>query len=176
MIYEPAEDSFLLAEQIKFFAKNKKILDMGTGSGILAQEAKKSGAKEVLAADINKESKDFLKNKKIKFIHSNLFSNTKGKFDLIIFNPPYLPLDKREDVKSSLITAGGRKGDEIIIEFLKQSKKHLNKKGIILIVLSSLTPKKRINQLIRKNTMAKKVLAKKSFFMETLEVWKIFNK
>jgi len=39
MIYEPAEDSFLLAEQIKFFAKNKKILDMGTGSGILAKKA-----------------------------------------------------------------------------------------------------------------------------------------
>ena len=53
MIYEPREDSYLLAQQVKKFAKGK-VLDIGTGSGIQAETATKNGA-DVLAVDIDKE-------------------------------------------------------------------------------------------------------------------------
>jgi methylase of polypeptide subunit release factors len=46
----------------------------------------------------------------------------------------------REDKESALATTGGKQGDELILKFLKQAQKHLTKKGIILLVLSSLTP------------------------------------
>lgn len=173
MIYPPSEDSHLLEQEIKKYASNKRVLDIGSGSGILAQAAINAGAKSVLASDINKESIKLLKKKKIPSIQSDLFSKIKGKFDLIIFNPPYLPQDKREDRESQLITTGGKKGDEIIIKFLRQTLKHLNKNGVILILLSSLTPRKRIILLVKKQNLKKRKIAEKNLFMEKLEVWEI---
>jgi release factor glutamine methyltransferase len=137
MIYQPAEDSYLLQKQVKKFVKQgMKVLDMGTGSGIQAITAKEQGA-EVLAVDINKEC---LKIPNVKTLHSDLFQNVKGSFDLIIFNPPYLPEDEREPEDSKLATTGGKKGNEIIIKFLKQVKNHLKENGKILLLFSSLTP------------------------------------
>lgn len=173
MIYAPDEDSYLLREQVKKYAKYKNVVDIGSGSGIQAEAARDAGAKSVLAVDINKESINFLKSKNLNAIKSDLFSKVNGKFDLIIFNPPYLPYDKREDKESMLITTGGKRGDETILRFLKQSKSHLSKDGIILIVLSSLTPKNRILSLLNKLSLKKGVISRKKMFMENLEVWKL---
>ena len=166
-IYSPAEDSYLLAEALKEFLKNKiKILDLGTGSGIQSKNCIENGIKKenITAADINKEALENAKKLKIKVIYSNLFSKIKGKFDLIIFNPPYLPEDKY-DIQPD--TTGGKYGSEIINEFLKQASFHLTKSGKIFLLTSSLT--KRINWLNYK----KKKVAEEKLFFETLWVWKL---
>ena len=174
MMYEPKEDSFLLKEQVKKYAKNKTVLDIGSGSGIQAETAIKSGAKNVLATDIKDYIIKYLKNKSIKAIRSNLFSALKNKkFDLIIFNPPYLPEDKREDRKSKVSTTGGKRGDEIILRFLKQAPKYLNKNGKIFLVISSLTPQQRINKLLEKQKLKRIIIAEQKFFFEKLEVLEI---
>ena len=160
MIYEPREDSYLIKKYIKDYSKNKKVLDMGTGSGILAREASKY-AKYVAASDINEECLKNLKN--IKTIHSDLFENIKEKFDLIIFNPPYLPRDKREDEESSLTTTGGTRGYEVLERFLDELKLHLNKDGKALIVFSSLTNKRKIDSIINRNKFNFKLLEEASF-------------
>ena len=173
--YTPSEDSYLLKSVIPKYVKSKSVLDMGSGSGILAETAINSKAKSVLAADINIESIKILNSKKIPCIKSNLFSKVNKKFDVIIFNPPYLPEDKREPKSSALETTGGKNGGEIILKFLKQAKSHLNKKGIILLLLSSLTPRNKIIFLLAKNSMSYQVIAKQKFFFEELEVWKIYH-
>lgn len=173
MVYSPREDSFLLEIEVKKLAKGKTFLDMGSGSGFQSKSALKAGAKSVLAADVDDESVKELKNQGIRAIKSNLFSNVNGKFDLIAFNPPYLPEDPRECKESKLATTGGKKGDEIIIKFLKGAKNHLSKNGIILLVVSSLTPRKEILTLIKKQKMNKKILSSEKFFFEELEVWKL---
>ena len=175
MIYIPAEDSYLLAEQIKKFAKNRSVLDVGTGSGILAKTAKSEGAKSISASDIDEEALRVLKKRdqSIKTIKSDLFEKINGKFDLIVFNPPYLPEDKREDKESAQITTGGKEGDEITIRFLKQALKHLNKNGIILLLVSSLTPMKRIDELIKRSYLKHETIARKKLFFEELFVYKI---
>ena len=89
MIYAAREDSFLLAKYVNKFSKGK-VLDLGTGSGIQAEAALKH-TKNVLAVDINKEAVNYVKKKGIKAKVGNLFSEIDKKFDLIIFNPPYLP-------------------------------------------------------------------------------------
>jgi len=175
MIYEPKEDSFLLEKEVKKFAENKSFLDLGSGSGIQSKAAIAAKAKSVLAADINEEAIENLKKQDIPAVKSDLFSKIRGKFDIIAFNPPYLPEDKRENKESQLATTGGKKGDEIILKFLKQAKSHLSKEGIILLVVSSLTPKENINKLLREQKFQKKVLSSEKFFFETLEVWKIFQ-
>jgi release factor glutamine methyltransferase len=175
MIYEPAEDSLLLEKEVRKLAKRKTFLDLGSGSGIQTKAAMESGATSVLAADIDLETVNHLKSKGIPSVRSDLFSNIKGKFNLIAFNPPYLPEDMREPKSSRKATTGGKKGDEIILKFLKSAKSHLNKNGVILLVISSLTHKSRILTLLKKQALNKEVLSKKKLFMETLEVWKIFS-
>ena len=144
-IYQPAEDSYLLSNILKDFLKNKnkdiKILDIGSGSGIQAKTCKDLGFTNIITADINQEAIKHLKKQEFKTIQSDLFSNIKSKrkFDLIIFNPPYLPEDKREPKDSKINTTAGKKGYEIIIKFLKQAKLHLKEKATILLLFSSLS-------------------------------------
>jgi release factor glutamine methyltransferase len=179
MIYSPAEDSYLLEKEVRKYSKGKTVLDIGSGSGILALTAISSSAKSVIAVDIDIESINHLKSIGISALRSNLFSKVKGKFDLIIFNPPYLPLDNREPIESRRATTGGKKGDEIILRFLKSVNKHLCKEGKILLLLSSLTPQDRIDKLISKTKMKKIVISSEKLSFEKLEVWllnKIKNK
>lgn len=173
MIYEPQEDSFLLQKYVKKYAKDK-VLDMGSGSGIQA-EAALTKTKDVLAADIDEESLNLLKNKCIKCIKSDLFSNISGKFDLIIFNPPYLPDEESEDMKIKNVTTGGKIGYELLIKFLKQAKTHLKVGGKILIVFSSLTNKNKINTNLKSLKYKFKCLEIKKLFFEELYVYLIEN-
>jgi len=173
MIYEPAEDSFLLEKEVLKFAKRKRVLDMGSGSGIQSLAAKKAGAKSVFAIDTNIDAIKRCKSLGIKSVKSNLFQKVKGNFDLIIFNPPYLPEDILEDSESKKVTTGGKKGDEIILKFLPQAKKHLAREGTILLLLSSLTPKKKIIARLKKLNLSKKIISSQKVFFEMLEVWKI---
>lgn len=173
MIYEPDEDSFLLVKQVKKLAKDKKVLDMGTGFGILAETALESGAKDVLAVDIDEEVIEFVKSKGIKVKTSDLFSNIDEKFDLIIFNPPYLPEDELEDFEIRNVTTGGKEGYEIIERFLIDAKKYLNKNGEILIVFSSLTNKEKVDSILNENKYKFKCLETKKMFFEELYVYLI---
>jgi len=171
-MYPPKEDSFFLSAILDDFFKHKnikvkKFLDMGSGSGIQAETLTKFTEKRnIICADIDKEAVRHLKSKGFNAINSDLFEKVKGKFDFIVFNPPYLPehkYDKQPD------TSGGKLGDETILRFLKQAKKHLNKDGKIFLLLSSLTPRKRINNYLAENCKFKKLSEKKLFF-EILEI------
>lgn len=168
-MYQPSEDSYFFAEFLKKQKLNKKsVLDMGTGSGILAETCLHLGA-NVLAVDINKEVVKFTSNKGINALQSNLFSKVNGKFDIILFNAPYLPRDKDEPKDSQLETTGGKKGDEVSIKFLTQAAKHLNKGGKIFLLISSLTPIKRINKF------KPRIVARKKLFFEELLILEFTN-
>jgi len=177
MVYVPQEDSYLLVEQVKKYAKGK-VLDMGTGSGIQAFEAgtlKK--VKSVLGVDVdpevikycNKKRKE-LSAKKVKFQKSNLFSAVKGTFDMIIFNPPYLPQDTGIQ---DIALYGGKKGYELTGKFLDQVNNHLESKGVLLLLFSSQTNKKKIEEFIEKNLLQFEQIAKHHQFFEDLYVYKI---
>lgn len=171
-VYKPREDSFLLAELVKKYAGGN-VLDMGTGIGIQAVTAAEK-ADSVLAVDINNKAIDYcrknIKNRKIQFSVSDLFSDVKGKFDLVIFNPPYLPDDKRvRDVALD----GGHKGYEIIERFLKSVGDYLKEDGKILLLFSSFTNKKKINELIKHNNLRFKEVGKQKLDFEELYVYLI---
>jgi len=178
--YEPREDSTLLERYVREYAKGT-VLDMGTGSGIQAITAAHSDkAKSILATDIQKSTIDYckknIKNKKINFIVSDLFKNNKiftnRKFDIIIFNPPYLP----EELKvKDLTLEGGKKGYEVIERFLNEVNRHLKADGIILIIFSSLTKKEKVDEFIKNNLLEFELLEKQHYFFEDLYVYKIIK-
>ncbi|MCA9487548.1 MAG: DUF2431 domain-containing protein [Nanoarchaeota archaeon] len=168
-MYEPEEDSYLLSETLKKQIKNKKlkVLEIGIGSGIQLETLNELGVTAIFGVDINKDAVKLCLKKGFNCAVSNLFSKVEGKFDLIIFNPPYLPEDKREDEESKLATTSGEKGSELINKFLNQAEKYLSKKGKIFLLTSSLT--KGINWKYWK----KKKIAEKKLFFEKLFVWKL---
>ncbi|MCX6748846.1 MAG: methyltransferase [Candidatus Pacearchaeota archaeon] len=174
-MYQPREDSFLLASGVKKFLKKEKnkdikILDMGTGSAIQALTAREQGFDNIVCADINQEAVNQARKLGFKSIKTNLFSRVKDKFDLIMFNPPYLPEDKYDKQKD---TTGGKLGDETILAFFKQASSHLTKDGKILLLVSSLTPQTRILKLLEKSNLKKKLLARQKLFFEHLEIFQI---
>ena len=175
-IYEPAEDSFLLSEVLKDrlpsllnLNRDLQFLEIGAGSGIHLETASKIGVKKanIISCDIDQQAVDHCKILGFNCVKSDLFKNIKGKFDLIIFNPPYLALDKREPKSSRIATTGGKKGSEIINKFLKQAKKHLKKDGKILLVTSSLTKD------VDFRKFDKRQLGNEKLFFEELFVWEL---
>ncbi len=180
-MYSPKEDSYFLSEVLEEYFGNYdnekkikiKILDMGSGSGIQAETAIENGVKRknILAADIDKNSLDYIKSRKnVKTIHSDLFEKINEKFDLVVFNPPYLPIDSYD---KGIDTTGGEKGDEVIVRFLKDLKNYLNEDGRALLLLSSLTPRYKINKVMGKQGLEKNKIAEKYLFFEKLEIWEI---
>ena len=168
-MYEPREDSFLMLKHIKSYAKGH-VLDMGTGSGILAEEAGRY-ADNVVAADIDGKIIDGLKKRNsnnITFVNSDLFSNVRGKFNLIMFNPPYLPSRK---IKHADLD-GGKNGTQIIAKFLEQAKKYLKKDGKILILTSSLN--KNIETLFKRYKYHFRKIDEERLFFEKLHVYVLF--
>jgi len=149
--------------------QNIKFLDMGTGSTILAQTAYDKEIKNITAVDINPKAIKLAKEKGFKAIKSNLFDKIPKteKYDIICFNAPYLPENKKESKNSQLATTGGKNGDEIALKFIKQAKKHLNPNGKIYLLISSLTP---INK-IKKYTP--KIVKRKKIFFEELMILEI---
>jgi release factor glutamine methyltransferase len=140
-VYQPREDSKLLAKAIlERDLSGKRCLDMGTGTGIIARKMVHAEAEEVVAVDKNPEaveeaSEKLKDHEEIEVFESDLFSEVEGKFDLIAFNPPYLPEDK--DVEDEGELFGGASGEELTEKFLKKSGDCLKDDGEVLFVVSS---------------------------------------
>ena len=179
-VYEPAEDSIILADIVKSCdLAGKKVLDVGTGSGLLAIVASNNSA-IVTAVDIDSNAvdtahKNGLVNKvDIEVIESDLFSNITGKFDVIMFNPPYLPSDETDEYASKRIDYdGGKNGRDIIKRFLDQVKKHLNEKGRILLLISSLTGEKELIKMLANKGFQNCVVYRKKIDWEELIIFEI---
>jgi release factor glutamine methyltransferase len=142
-VYRPAEDSELLLRHARPRFRGS-VLDIGTGSGFLTVEAASDlRVDRVVAVDIDPEALDSARSRAgaaeaivdIEFVLSDLFEALEGeRFDLIMFNPPYLPSEGDIDEPS---WSGGKKGNEIILRFLDEASEHLNPDGDVLMIYSS---------------------------------------
>ncbi|MCD6370592.1 MAG: DUF2431 domain-containing protein [Thermoplasmata archaeon] len=170
MPYPISEDTLLLLKHLKC---GRKTLEMGTGNGIIAIECAKSGSK-VVAVDIDPEAIEELKLKskkeglRIEARVSNLFQNVSGRFDVIIFNPPYLPGNPKE-LEDLQWAGGGKFGDEIIMRFLSQAKDYLSPEGEIYIILSSFN---RLGE-IKKMPYRFKLIAKEKFAFHEIYLYQL---
>jgi release factor glutamine methyltransferase len=181
MVYEPSDDSFILADNLNI-NPNERVLEIGTGSGIVAMYASKL-AKEVVATDINFNAielaeKNFLSNniKNIKLLFGDLFEpiktepHNKQKFDVILFNTPYLPTDKCEILEDNLNHAfdGGLDGRKIIDPFLNQVKNYLNEGGRIQLIQSSISNVEQTILKLEELGFLPEITASEKFFFEEI--------
>ena len=203
-VYPPSDDTYLIIDYFKkeinenFFDglpinAIKNILDMGTGTGIIAlffQEIKKYLSKftsKIYASDVsdvaikcatlNERTNNYKDN--ITFIKSDLFRkfppNLKHSFDVIIFNPPYLPSisDKENNIirkRSDSNWDGGERGFEVFLEFLGQVKDFLNleQKYYIYYISSSSTDLNHLNEELETLGFQNRVLNKRHVFFEDI--------
>lgn len=170
-VYYPREDSLLLAKVLeKENLANKRVLEIGCGSGFLSIVIASKGA-NATACDISKnaikvtDSNAKQNNVEVTCLNSDLFSSIKSKFDLIVFNPPYLPDESKNKTYS-----GGKNGRETIEKFVKQAKKYLREGGRILLLISSLTGEKEVLSLLSAYSLKTKIIAKEKIPWEELMV------
>ena len=171
-VYQPQEDSSMLERYVRLYAKGI-VLDIGTGSGIQSiTAAQNPEVKSVLATDVQEGVIDYcyknIKNRKIKFLQSDMFRGIKGKFDTVIFNPPYLPQELK---LRDLTIEGGKKGYEVIERFLDEVNNFLKPDGIILMVFSTFTKKEKVEEFIRNNMLDFEMLEKAHIFFEDIYVY-----
>ncbi|MHC1591983.1 MAG: HemK2/MTQ2 family protein methyltransferase, partial [Candidatus Helarchaeales archaeon] len=121
-VYEPSDDSFMLVDNI-LVKDSDVVLDMGCGSGILGIFAAEK-ATRVVFADVSPAAIQCARNNfqlngcscSADFVVTDLFENIEGRFDLILFNPPYLPIPEKERREDELERAwnGGPNGRVVI--------------------------------------------------------------
>jgi release factor glutamine methyltransferase len=182
-VYDPAEDTFLLLDSLRI-DPHDTILELGTGCGLIALECARRGA-QVLCTDINpfavrltrcniERNRSLLKGT-IDIRQGNLFSVLKKdeRFDVIIFNPPYLPTTTRDTVDKwfDIATDGGRNGLKTTQQFLHDLPKHLSSDGRSYFIFSSLSPRSTLERHLKKENLSAWIVASQRFESEELDVY-----
>lgn len=142
----PRPETELLAEQaIKLTDENTKVLDLCTGSGILAITIAKKKNIKTYACDVSEKALEtakfnaVLNATEVEFYQSDLFENVDEKFDIIVSNPPYIKSADIENLDDSvknyeplLALDGGESGQTFYDRILENLDKCLIKNGTIL--------------------------------------------
>ena len=107
----------------------------------------------------------------IEILFGNLFEVVKNrKFDVILFNTPYLPTDSGDVINDDLNYAfdGGLDGRKVIDRFIKEAPNHLNDKGIIQMIQSSLSDNDRTLDMFDRNGFVAEIAESEKFFFEEI--------
>ena len=145
---ETEELIYKVVEYVKATKKNNlKILDLCTGSGIIAITLKKELEQvlvDVIASDISEEAIEVAKENEqshdatIKFVKSDIFNNIDDKFDIIVSNPPYI--DRKDEVTMKdnvlkydphLALFAEEEGMYFYRKIIEQANDYLNENGVI---------------------------------------------
>ena len=176
LVYIPSDDTFLLAENLEI-KEGQSVLEIGTGSGLVSMYASLL-TDDVTATDINYNALELAeKNFKLNNINTirlefgDLFEPVKNeKFDVILFNTPYLPTDSDDIINDDLNYAfdGGLDGRKVIDRFINEVSNHLNDKGIVQIIQSSLSDNDRTLDMFDRNGFVAEIAESEEFFFEEI--------
>lgn len=153
--------------------ESDKVLDMGTGSGVNAILAA-TKSKDVTAIDVNPEAVRTAKenakansvDQRINFKVSDVFTGVDGKFDLIIFDPPFRWFKPR-DVYEVSTTDEGYKA---LTRFFEEVENYLAEDGRMLICFGSSGDIDYLYKLIHEHGYKKEVVAHRDLEKEGIKV------
>jgi release factor glutamine methyltransferase len=172
----PRTGEFLAAQlDSRLVGPDAEVLDMGTGSGVCAVIAARR-ARRVVAVDINPEAVrcagiNALLNHlehKIDVRHGDLFEPVlTERFDMILFNPPFLVGTPRDDRDRAW------RSTDVAERFAAGLGTHLKPGGFALVVLSTFGDAPVFLEEFRKRDLAVQVLAQRRFVNETLAIFRL---
>ena len=174
-VYQPAEDTYLLLRVALAEARPGTLaLEIGCGSGFISKEL---GAKvaRLIATDVNPHAVRAARARGIEVIRADLFRGIKGKFDLILFNPPYLPTQPKERTGQWIDYAldGGESGRQTVDRFIEGLAWHLRPGGRALLLISSLTGLAEVSRTAKAAGLTAEVVADEGCFFERLHVLRL---
>jgi release factor glutamine methyltransferase len=176
-VYSPEADTVLLLEAAQKEVKpGDLVLEVGTGSGLIAAEIAKSA--RLVATDLNPHAIMAARDAGVEVIRADLFGGIRGPFDLILFNPPYLPTRPEERLEDWLEHAldGGENGRAVIERFARMVGDILAPEGRILLLISSLTGLSEVQELFASEEYSVKIAMQQDVEDEVLYVLKILRK
>lgn len=141
-VYQPAADSDLLvrtaADRVE---TGDRVLDVGTGSGYVAAKLARAGTRAV-GVDLSPLACREAAGNGVPVVRGDLVTPFRdGAFDLVAFNPPYLPTpeDAEWDDWMEHALSGGEDGRRLVDPFLASVGRVLAPGGEVLLLVSSLT-------------------------------------
>jgi HemK-related putative methylase len=159
----------------RLVAGDADVLDMGTGSGVCAVFAARH-ARRVVAVDVNAAAVrcatiNAMLNHvehKLEVRHGDLFAPVTGeRFDLILFNPPFLRGSPRDDRDRAW------RSNDIAERFAAGVADHLKPGGSALVVLSTFGGAAAFLEEFRRQRLAISVLAERRFITERLAIFRL---
>jgi release factor glutamine methyltransferase len=174
-VYMPEQDTYLLLKAAQAEIRpSDLVLEIGCGSGFVSRELA-DNALSILATDINPHAVRAAKARGVDVVRTDLFCGIKGRFDLILFNPPYLPTSQDEQTGKWIDYAldGGEDGRETIARFLKDLTAHLRPTGRALLLISSLTGLEEVQSMVHGIGFCSRTVATERCFFEQLHVLRI---
>lgn len=148
-VYRPEADTFLLRDAaLSEVRPGDRVLEIGTGSGEIA--AALSVITDVVATDTNPHAVREARSRGIEVVRADLFAGICGQFDLVLFNPPYLPTAPVERIDDWLEHAldGGPDGRAVIARFAREAGRVLAPGGRVLLLISELTGEREVVRLL----------------------------
>lgn len=172
-VYPPSEDSELLIDALDV-RRGERVLEIGCGSGVVSIHCALAGA-EVVCGDVNPRAVALTRMNAaangavLEAVETDVYSNVEGRFDLILFNLPYLPVEEGEGLARAW--SGGPDGLGPLPRLLDGAPKHLLPGRRVVVVTSSLMDRKGLREILAPYSV--RTLAKLPMFFERLSVLEI---
>lgn len=184
-VYEPAEDTYLLLDQLHSHP-GETILEIGTGSGLIALVCARAGSC-VVASDISRQAtrncqQNVTRNRSllsgsVETRQGDLFTVVKPgeMFDMIVFNPPYVPTSPGERFGRwlDLATSGGRDGLEVTARFIREVRQYLTPDGCAYTIISSRSPVEKLSALFQQGHVVGDVVGRLCFTDEEILCYRL---
>ncbi|QRV14593.1 methyltransferase [Haloterrigena salifodinae] len=181
-VYQPAEDSHLLAdaacENLADADEGSVVLEVGTGSGYVAGRIDDETPAREIAADLNPHAVRQAREAGLEAVRADLVAPfADGALDAVVFNPPYLPTDPDNEWDDWMERAlsGGEDGRAVIDPFLADVGRVLAPDGSVYLLVSSLTGVDEVVEAAGEHGFSAAAVADESFPFETLTVLELFR-
>ncbi|WP_323676554.1 HemK2/MTQ2 family protein methyltransferase [Halorubellus sp. PRR65] len=176
-VYQPAEDSALLASVAEESVRgDDRVLEVGTGSGWVAERVRAETGASVVASDLNPHATRQARERGLEAVQGDLVSGFRdGAFDVVLFNPPYLPADAaaaRDDWMERALS-GGEDGRAVVEPFVEAVGRVLAPDGYVLVLVSSLTGVDEVVEFAGERGFSAVAMREESHPFETLSVLKL---
>ena len=178
-VYEAAEDSALLGGEVaEHVEPNDLVLDVGTGSGYVGERIADATGARVIGTDVNPEACSRARDGGVETVRADLVSPFRaGAFDVVAFNPPYLPVDPDAEWDDWFERAlsGGESGRDVIERFVDDVCRVLAPGGSVFLLVSTLTGVDEVVEYAGERGFSAAAEADASFPGETLTVLRLWK-
>ena len=166
LVPRPETEQLLEIVESKIENQKSKILDVGTGSGVIALSlAKKLPEAQIFAVDISEDALALAEENaarlglsgRVQFRRGALLENLDQRFDLIVANLPYIAMRDRHTLSREVLhdpevaLFAGPRGDELVRELIKQAPAQLRPGGILALEIGLGQSKALLSALADKN-------------------------